>query len=604
MANLISLDRVSKAYDAAGELLTEVSIGLDDTDRIGVVGLNGAGKSTLLRLVTGEQSPDSGRVTRRRDARVAALPQQLRLPPQATVGDVVLGQAWLPAEFEAEHEWAGDARVRGVLAGLGMPDLGLDTPVGPMSGGERRRVALAALLVRRSDLLVLDEPTNHLDVAGVDWLARHLRQRSGALLVVTHDRWFLDAVCTRTWEVADGTVRAYEGGYAAWVLARAERQRQQAVAEARRQNLLRKEIAWLRRGPPARTSKPKFRIEAANALIADVPPPRDQVALRRLATARLGRQVYELESVTRTVDGRTILDRVDWLVGPGDRVAIVGANGAGKSTLLRLLAGQITPDSGRIRVGQTVRPAFLSQELAELPNELRTLTAVEQVARRFTLGDKDLSAAQLAEVFGFTGDRLWTPVGDLSGGERRRLQLLRLLATEPNVLLLDEPTNDLDTDTLTALEDLLDDWPGTLIVASHDRYLVERVADQVYGMFGDGRLTHLPGGVDEYLARVAESTPPSGEGRTGADQPPGERARGRPPGAGGAQRAARKELARLERQLDKLTAREAELHAQLAAHATDYPKLTELTAQLTQVRADRERVEEAWLALAEQLADA
>ena len=327
----------------------------------------------------------------------------------------------------------------GVLAGLGMPDLGLDTPVGPMSGGERRRVALAALLVRRSDLLVLDEPTNHLDVAGVDWLARHLRQRSGALLVVTHDRWFLDAVCTRTWEVADGTVRAYEGGYAAWVLARAERQRQQAVAEARRQNLLRKEIAWLRRGPPARTSKPKFRIEAANALIADVPPPRDQVALRRLATARLGRQVYELESVTRTVDGRTILDRVDWLVGPGDRVAIVGANGAGKSTLLRLLAGQITPDSGRIRVGQTVRPAFLSQELAELPNELRTLTAVEQVARRFTLGDKDLSAAQLAEVFGFTGDRLWTPVGDLSGGARRRLQLMRLLATEPNVLLLDGP---------------------------------------------------------------------------------------------------------------------------------------------------------------------
>src|SRR5690606_25993568 len=330
MANLISLDRVSKAYDAAGELLTEGSVGLDDTDRIGVGGLNGAGKSTLLRAATGEQSPDSGRVTRRRDARVAALPQQLRLPPQATVGDVVLGQAWLPAEFEAEHEWAGDARVRGVLAGLGMPDLGLDTPVGPMSGGERRRVALAALLVRRSDLLVLDEPTNHLDVAGVDWLARHLRQRSGALLVVTHDRWFLDAVCTRTWEVADGTVRAYEGGYAAWVLARAERQRQQAVAEARRQNLLRKEIAWLRRGPPARTSKPKFRIEAANALIADVPPPRDQVALRRLATARLGRQVYELESVTRTVDGRTILDRVDWLVGPGDRVAIVGANGAGK----------------------------------------------------------------------------------------------------------------------------------------------------------------------------------------------------------------------------------------------------------------------------------
>ena len=472
-----------------------------------------------------------------------------------------------------------------------------------MSGGERRRVALAALLVRRSDLLVLDEPTNHLDVAAVTWLARYLR-RGAARCGVTHDRWFLDAVCDPTWEVADGAVRAYEGGYAAYVLARAERARH-GRGGGRRQNLLRKEIAWLRRGPPARTTKPKFRIEAANALIADVPPPRDQVALRRLATARLGKQVYELESVTRTVDGRTMLDRVDWLVGPGDRVGDRGRQRRrqdapccgcwrGRSPLMPGGPGGADGPAG-VPVAGTGRVA---------ERAAGTLTAVEQVARRVTLGDKDLSAAQLAEVFGFTGDRLWTPVGDLSGGERRRLQLLRLLAAEPNVLLLDEPTNDLDTDTLAALEDLLDDWPGTLIVASHDRYLVERVADQVYGMFGDGRLTHLPGGVDEYLARVAESTPPSGEGRTGADQPPGERARGRPPGAGGAQRAARKELARLERQLDKLTAREAELHAQLAAHATDYPKLTELTAQLTQVRADRERVEEAWLALAEQLADA
>ena len=606
MANLINLDRVSKSYDAAGQLLSEVSIGLADTDRVGVVGLNGAGKSTLLRLVTGEQTPDSGRVTRRRDIQVAALPQTLNLPAQATVGDVVLGQAWLPAAFGAEHEWAGDARVRGVLTGLGMPNLGLDTPVGPMSGGERRRVALAALLVRESDLLVLDEPTNHLDVAGVDWLARHLLTRPGALLVVTHDRWFLDTVCTSTWEVADATVRSYEGGYAAWTLARAERQRQEAAAEARRQNLLRKEIAWLRRGPPARTSKPKFRIEAANAMIADVPPPRDTVSLRRLATARLGKQVYELESVTRTVGDRTILDRVDWLVGPGERVALVGANGAGKTTLLRLLAGQTSPDSGRLRVGSTVRPAFLSQELAELPNELRTLTAVEEVARRFMLGEREVSAAQLAEVFGFSGDRLWTPVGDLSGGERRRLQLLRLLATEPNVLLLDEPTNDLDTDTLTALEDLLDDWPGTLVVASHDRYLVERIADQVYGMFGDGRLTHLPGGVEEYLARVADpaasapASPPSG--RAAADGAGRQRAGGSA-GSAGAERAARKELARLERQLEKLTTREAKLQEQLAAHATDYPKLTELTGQWEQARAERVRVEEEWLALAERFPD-
>jgi ATP-binding cassette subfamily F protein uup len=473
MANLINLDRVSKGYDAAGELLTEVSIGLDDTDRVGVVGRNGAGKTTLLRLLTRAAEPDAGRVTHRRGLRVAALPQTLALAPDATVGDVVLGTGWLDAGFVAEHEWAGDAGVRTILAGLGMPELGLDTPVGPMSGGERRRVALAALLVRATDVLVLDEPTNHLDVAGVDWLARHLLRRRGALVVVTHDRWFLDTVCERTWEVADRTVRVYEGGYAAWTLARAERQRLAAAAEARRQNLLRKEIAWLRRGPPARTSKPKFRIEAANALIADVPPPRDAVSLRRLATARLGRQVYELESVHLRAGDRLVIEDLTWQVGPGDRVAVMGANGAGKSTLLRLLAGQLAPSAGRVRAGSTVRPAYLSQELAELPDAQRTLTAVEQIARRVVLGDRELTAAQLAETFGFSGDRLWTPVGDLSGGERRRLQLLRLLAGEPNVLLLDEPTNDLDTDTLAALEDLLDSWPGTLVVASHDRYLVE-----------------------------------------------------------------------------------------------------------------------------------
>ncbi|MEV4758099.1 ABC-F family ATP-binding cassette domain-containing protein [Micromonospora sp. NPDC049559] len=602
MANIVNLDRVSKGYGAAGQLLTDVSLGLDDADRIGVVGLNGAGKSTLLRLLTKTEEPDAGRVTHRRDLRVAWLPQTLRLDPEATVRDVVLGTAWLAEGFGAEHEWAGDAGVRAILDGLGMPYLGLDHPVGPMSGGERRRVALAALLVRSTDLLILDEPTNHLDVAGVDWLARHLVKRRGALVVVTHDRWFLDAVCTTTWEVADRTVRGYEGGFAAWTLARAERERVAAATEARRQNLLRKEIAWLRRGPPARTSKPRFRIEAANALIADVPPPRDSVSLQRLATARLGKQVYDLEHVTRYAGDKLILDDLDWQVGPGDRIAIVGANGAGKTTLLRLLAGVAEPDQGRVATGSTVRPAFLSQELAELPNELRVLEAVEEVARRVVLGDRELAASQLAEMFGFDDRRLWTPVGDLSGGERRRLQLLRLLAAEPNVLLFDEPTNDLDTDTLAALEDLLDSWPGTLVVASHDRYLIERVTDVVYGMFGDGRLVHLPGGIDEYLARVAAGAP-GDAGR--APRTVEERPAAAPAPDGGLSaaevRAARKELGRLERQISKLEQREAALHGEMADHATDYAKIAELDGQLRSVRAEREQIEEAWLTLAERV---
>ncbi len=626
MSNIVNLDRVSKGYGAAGQLLADVSLGLDDADRIGVVGLNGAGKSTLLRLLTRIEEPDEGRVTHRRDLRLLSLPQTLTLPPGATVRDVVIGDVWLPSEFTAEHEWAGDAGVRTVLAGLGMPGLGLDTPVGPMSGGERRRVAIAALLVRDADLLVLDEPTNHLDIAGVSWLAGHLSTRKGALVVVTHDRWFLDEVTNRTWEVADLTVRAYDGGYAAWTLARAERVRVAAETEARRQNLLRKEIAWLRRGPPARTSKPKFRIDAANALIADVPPPRDTVSLHRLATSRLGKQVYELDSVSLSAGTKPILREVDWRVGPGDRIALLGANGAGKTTLLRLLAGQLTPSTGRLVTGSTVRPAFLSQELVELPGHLRLLEAVEEVARRVVFGDREISAAQLAEVFGFTDRRIWTPVSDLSGGERRRLQLLRLLASEPNVLLFDEPTNDLDTDTLASLEDLLDSWPGTLIVASHDRYLVERVTDSVYALFGDARLTHLPGGVDEYLSRigapeaagVAGSAPAgaavraprtsvaSGDGAvqagtaTGPAPAPGAAA----PGLSAAQlRAGRKELIRLERLVSRLGEREAALHEQLAEHATDYEKVTELDAQLRAARDERTRTEEEWLSLAERLGD-
>jgi ATPase subunit of ABC transporter with duplicated ATPase domains len=597
MANIVNLDRVAKGYGAAGQLLVDVSLGLDDADRIGVVGLNGAGKSTLLRLLTRAEQPDSGRVTLRRDLRVLALPQVLDLPPSATVRDVVIGDVWLPSNFAAEHEWAGDAGIRAVLSGLGMPGLGLEAPVGPMSGGERRRVALATLLVREADLLVLDEPTNHLDIAGVAWLAGYLRARRGALVVVTHDRWFLDEVTDRTWEVGDQTVRAYDGGFAAWTLVRAERVRVAAEAEARRQNLLRKEIAWLRRGPPARTSKPKFRIEAANALIADVPPPRDTVSLHRLATARLGKQVYELNGVSLNAGPKPILAGVDWSVGPGDRIALLGANGAGKTTLLRLLAGRLAPAAGRFVTGSTVRPAFLSQELAELPGHLRLLEAVEEVARRVVLGDRELSAAQLAEVFGFTDRRIWTPVSDLSGGERRRLQMLRLLAAEPNVLLFDEPTNDLDTDTLAAVEDLLDSWPGTVIVASHDRYLVERVTDTAYALFGDGRLTHLPGGVDEYLARVAA---PAAALAPAAAVAPSVAAPGL---SAGDIRAGRKELTRMERQVDRLTEREAGLHERLAEHATDYEKVASLDAELRAVQAERARTEEEWLALAERLGE-
>jgi ATPase subunit of ABC transporter with duplicated ATPase domains len=469
-----------------------------------------------------------------------------------------------------------------------------------MSGGERRRVALAALLVRDSDLLILDEPTNHLDVAGVDWLARYLLTRRGALVVVTHDRWFLDAVCTATWEVADEQVHAYEGGYAAWTLTRAERQRVAAAVEARRQNLLRKEIAWLRRGPPARTSKPQFRIDAANALIADVPPVRDTVSLQRLAVTRLGKQVYDLENVTLTAGSKPILDGLTWQVGPGDRLAILGANGAGKTTLLRLLAGVTTPAGGRLVTGSTVRAAFLSQELRELPGQLRLLEAVEEVAKRVKLGDRELSAGQLAEVFGFTDKRIWTPVSDLSGGERRRLQLLRLLASEPNVLLLDEPTNDLDTDTLAALEDLLDSWPGTMVVASHDRYLVERVTDTAYGMFGDGRLVHLPGGIDEYLARVSAS----GAAPVPALAAQDGRSQATAAASGisaGDLRQARKDLARLERQLAKLEEREHKINESLAEHGSDYAKLIELEAQLKAVQEERAQVEEAWLELAEQV---
>jgi ATP-binding cassette subfamily F protein uup len=458
-------------------------------------------------------------------------------------------------------------------------------------------------LVRDTELLVLDEPTNHLDVEGVAWLAAHLAARRGALLVVTHDRWFLDEVCTLTWEVAEGQVHSYEGGYSAYVLARAERTRVEAATESRRQNLLRKELAWLRRGPPARTSKPQFRIDAANALIADEPPVRDTLSLQRFATARLGKSVYDVEDVTvrvPTQDGgeRVLLDDVTWRLGPGDRIGIVGVNGSGKTTLLRALAQERVPDSGTVRVGQTVKAAYLSQEVAELPAGLRVLEAIQEIAQRIRVGDRDLTAGQLAEMFGFGSARQWTRVGELSGGERRRLQLLRLLMQEPNVLILDEPTNDLDIDTLTALEDLLDSFPGTIVVVSHDRYLVERVSDTVVALLGDGRITPLVGGIDEYLERRrgrGEVKPAAGS----VSAPPAVAAdRSAPPVD---LRAARKELVRIERQIAKLDARESELHDQLATHATDYEKVAALDTELRDLRAERGEAEDRWLTLGELL---
>ena len=602
--NLVNLERVSKAHGTT-VLLDDVSLGIAAGERIGVVGRNGGGKTTLLSVLTGVEEPDTGRVTRRGDLAMGVLDQSGTLPPGTTVRDVVLPES----RFASEHEWAADPAVRSVLAGLELDRLGLDSPVAPMSGGERRRVALAAQLIRPLDLLVLDEPTNHLDVEGVAWLADYVKRRSGGLLVVTHDRWFLDEVCTTTWEVADGNVHSYEGGYSAYTLARAERARIAAVTEERRLNLVRKELAWLRRGPPARTSKPRFRIEAAEALIADEPPPRETMALKGFAARRLGRTVFDVEDVDYAVPTsagttnplpRQLFKDLTWHVGPGDRIGVVGVNGAGKTTLLRLLLGEIAPDSGRVVQGQTVAPAYLSQHVAELPPRLRVLEAVQEVARIARIGNTEISASSLAERFGFAAARQWTPVGDLSGGERRRLQLLRLLMSEPNVLVLDEPTNDLDIDTLTALEDLLDGFAGTVLVVSHDRYFVDRVCDSVVALMGDGTLAALPGGVEEYLARRAagEAVLSGGHAGTGSAMaaPSGPAA---PAVSAADARAAKKEAARLERRLAKLESDEKRLHEQLAAAAADYSRAAELDARLRALLAEKDQVETDWLAAAE-----
>jgi ABC transport system ATP-binding/permease protein len=605
--NLANLEKVVKGYGQR-VLLDGVSAGVAAGERVGVVGRNGVGKSTLLALLAGVEQPDSGRVTRARDLRIGHLAQQDRLT--GTVGDLVTGG-------RPEHAWAGDPRTRSAVAAL-LPGIDFAAQAERLSGGESRRVALAALLLGDHDLLLLDEPTNHLDVEAVDWLARFLAGLGKALVVVTHDRWFLDAVCERTWEIADGQLHAYDGGYAAYVLARAERARIADATQRRRRNLLRKELAWLRRGPPARTSKPRFRIEAANALIADEPAPRNGVELVRLATARLGKTVIDVEDLTVRVGERSLLNDVTWQLGPGERVGLVGPNGSGKTTFLRVLAGEVagrqpgstdsaaeTPNRaspaadlfgldvrGRVSRGKTVRLGYLAQDDYGLNLRLSAREVVAEVRGNLLASEGAGSAGQLLEMLGLRGDVQFTPAGELSGGERRRVQVLRLLVDEPNVMLLDEPTNDLDVETLTEVEDLLDGWPGSLVVVSHDRYFLERVTDHVIALLGDGKLSYLGGGLEEYLARRAAQEEAESEPSSGAREGSGL-------GAAGAQRAVKKEMQRLERQIDRLAAREEELTAELAASASDYEKLIELGAQLRAIQEEKASLEERWLMVAE-----
>jgi ABC transport system ATP-binding/permease protein len=603
--NLVNLEKVVKGYGQR-LLLDGVSAGVAAGERVGVVGRNGAGKSTLLALMAGTEQPDSGRVTRARDLRIGHLSQQDRLA--GTVGDLVTGG-------RPEHVWAGDPRTRSAVAAL-LPGIDFAAQAGRLSGGESRRVALAALLLLGDhDLLLLDEPTNHLDVEAIDWLARFLAGLGKAMVVVTHDRWFLDAVCEQTWELADGQLHTYDGGYAAYVLARAERARIADATQRRRRNLLRKELAWLRRGPPARTSKPRFRIEAANALIADEPAPRNGVELVRLATTRLGKTVIDAEGLTVHAGEPVLLDHVTWQLGPGERVGLLGPNGSGKTTFLRVLAedgvgrqsgfavsaaetpirpsrtaDQTLQVHGKVRRGKTVRLGYLPQDDTGLDPAMSARETVAEVRGNLLASEGAGSAGQLLEMLGLRGDTQFSPARDLSGGERRRVQVLRVLVDEPNVMLLDEPTNDLDVDTLTEVEDLLDGWAGSLVVVSHDRYFLERVTDHVVALLGDGQLSYLGGGVDEYLTRRA------GQAQAGTSKA----AQAPRPGAAGAQRAAGKEMQRLERQIERLSSREAELSAELAAHASDYEKLIELGQQLWAVQDEKARLEDRWLAVAEE----
>jgi ATP-binding cassette subfamily F protein uup len=584
LAHLLGAEKIRLSF-ATTEVFQDLTIGVQEGDRIGIVGKNGDGKSTLLRLFAKVQEPDAGQITKRSDVRIGMLDQFDDFTPEQTISQVVIGDL-------AEHEWAGNSKVRDIFSGL-LSDFDFEQKVSELSGGQRRRVALAALLAGDWDILMLDEPTNHLDIEGVAWLASHLKTRwgkaSGGLLIVTHDRWFLDEVCNLTWEVHEGMVDVYDGGYAAYILERNERARSQAASESRRQNLLRKELAWLRRGAPARTTKPKFRIDAANELIANEPPPRDSVSLAKLATTRLGKDVLDIENLSYSIEDRNLLAGITLRLGPGDRIGLLGANGAGKTTLLKLILGSLTPVSGRVKLGKTVVPAILSQEVRELDEfaDQRIFELIAREKRTFVVDKKEVGISQLVEQLGFTSLQLQTPIGDLSGGQRRRLQLLRLLFGEPNLLILDEPTNDLDTDMLAQVEDLLDSWPGTLIVVSHDRYLLERTTDMQYALLGDGALRHLPRGVDQYLelrkSGGSTAVPEDGKQSSGAKV-----------------RESQKNLQKLERAIAKAEAEELKLKSDLDSHdPSDYEGLADLAARSAVLVAKREQLEASWLAESE-----
>ena len=588
MAHLLGAQSISHSFPNR-EVFNSVTVGIAEGDRIGVVGRNGDGKSTLIKILSRQLVPDSGTVTYRGGLRVGFLTQSDTFDPDLSVAKVVVGDG-------PEYEWAADPKIRDVLGGL-VADLDWDQSVGTLSGGQLRRVALARLLAGDHEVIMLDEPTNHLDVDGVNWLANHLKNRwnqsSGGLLVITHDRWFLDAVCNTTWEVVGGRIEPFSGGYAAYVQQRAERARQQAAIEARRQNILRKELAWLGRGAPARTSKPKFRIDAALELIGSEPPPRDTIELAKLSTARLGKDVVDLEDVSyQTPDGKTIFENLTFRLGPADRIGLVGANGAGKTTLIGLLTGALSPTTGRVKIGKTVRFAKLSQDVAELNEHAddRIFNMIKREKTTFVVGKKEIPTGQLVEQLGFRSEELQTPIKDLSGGQRRRFQLLRLMFTEPNVLILDEPTNDLDTDMLAAIEDLLDIWPGTLIVVSHDRYLLERVTDNQYGLLGDTNLRHLPGGVDQYLQLKMPK-----------NQAPPKQVRSEEL-SGAERRNLEKESARLERLIAKTEAELTKLQLEMAeADQSDYEVLSELSGKERDLKSEIEKAEQTWLEVAQKL---
>jgi ATP-binding cassette subfamily F protein uup len=583
--NLVNLEGVSKAFDIR-PLLTKVSIGVSEGDRIGIVGRNGAGKSTLMKIIAGIEKADEGRVTQGNSVRVGMLSQVDVADKTATVGDLVIGD-------RAKHEWASDPKIREVFTGLfgGFDDHLFERVFVTLSGGEKRRVGLAKLLIDELDLIMLDEPTNHLDVEGVDWLAQHLNARRDlAVLVVTHDRWFLDAVTDRTWEVVGGELEEYDGGYSAYVLAKAERARQASAMDARRNQLIRKELAWLRRGAPAQTVKPKFRVDAANELISSEPAPRDKSELLKFALNRLGRTVLEYQHAKITAGDKELISELTWNIGPGDRFGIVGINGAGKTTLMRTMAAELEVTAGKLVTGITVKIAFLTQHLDELDPTWRVLEAVENVANHIEIGKgRTLSASQLCERLGFDRDGQWTPVGDLSGGEKRRLQLTRLLMDSPNVLLLDEPTNDFDIETLTELEDLLDSFGGTLIVISHDRYFLERVCDRFVGLLGDGQLRDLPRGVDQYLedrVRALKGGSSQGEKKVSSAQ---------------TERLLKKDLARVERQIEKAREKLAILKSQQSEASFDADRLLKIANEITSLESELVQREEEWLEITLQL---